>query len=296
MLPKSPRELTKPFALLALGAAFLTSCATEPGQPWGALALSTKVQLHVPADRLVPGGWVRTAAGYAMRLDRVEIDVREVAVRVQTSTASSGIFDPANPPARYSLCHNGHCHRDDGALIDYADIEAELLAAAGQTAAPAGVVLALADQATATTQGSEVPLPQCSATERCALPRGDLATATVRVASLHVVGVVRDLDADRLQGRELPLDLLVDLGADASPMGVSAQLSGSLDNGEPAGVDLDLRLVVQPLWLDGTDVGAVVGQQAELTTAALDESMPQLRERFRSAAELRADVRRVHPK
>jgi len=296
MLPILRRHLTQQAVLFALGTVLLTSCATEQGQPWGALALSTKVQLHVPADRLVPGGWVRTAAGYAMRLDRVEVDVREVAVRVQTSSGGSGVFDPANPPANYSLCHNGHCHRDDGALVDYADIEAELLAAAGKSAAPAGVVLALAEQTTATTQGGEVSLPQCSASERCALPRGELATATVRVAALRVVGAVRDLDADRLQGRELALDLHVDLGAEASPMGVSAPLSGSLDNGEPAGVNLALRLVVQPLWLDGTDVAAVVGQQAELNTAALAEFMPQLREQFRSAAELRADVRRVVPK
>lgn len=269
------------------------ACATEPGQPWGALALEARTELHVPADRLVQGGWVRTAAGYGLRLDSVQIDVREVAVRVRTSTGGSGGFDPAKPPTGYSLCHNGHCHRDDGALIDYAEIEADLLASTGATPAASGVVLALAESPLATAQGGEVALPACGADERCALPRGQLATATVRVASLRVSGAVRDLDANRLAGQDVGLDLTIDLGGDAAPAGISAQLAGTLGNGSPAGVNLLLRLVVEPLWLDAVDVASAVGDDGVLKSSDLANQIDDLRERARSSTSLLTTVLRV---
>jgi hypothetical protein len=276
--------------------AFVTcSCANEPGQPWGAAELSLTVQLEVPPDRQLANGGIRTAAGYALYLQEVALEVREVSLLVRPTGSTSSVFDPAKPPANYSLCHNGHCHRDDGALVDYADIEAELLAASGAKAATPGVTLALAETATMTASSAVVPLPACSAKDPCDLPRGTLQTARVRVAALRLVGVVKDADGlGRLPAQGITLELEIPLQVGDQLLGAAASLAGPLDNGQPAGVRARLRLSLSPTWLDGADVAALANGKPALVSQDLQAQLADIQERFRSDTTLAVQLDRFY--
>lgn len=273
-----------------------SGCATEPGQPWGAAELSLTVQLDVPADRQLAGGGIRTAAGYALYLQEVALEVREVSLLVRPAGSTSSVFDPADPPARYSLCHNGHCHRDDGALIEYADIEAELLAASGVQAATPGVTLALAETVTLTSGAVAVMLPGCTAQDRCDLPRGNLQTARTRIASLRLRGTVQDADGqNRLPAAGVPLDVAIPLQVSDQLLGASASVAGLLDNGEPAGVRAGLHLTLVPTWLDGADVAELIGANLRLDTSDLTGLLADIQERFRSDTSLQVSIQRFAP-
>lgn len=277
-------------------AAISGGCATEPGQPWGAAELTVTVQMDVPLDRQLANGGIRTAAGYALYLQEVALDVREVSLLVRPAGSTSSVFDPANPPARYSLCHNGHCHRDDGALIDYADIEAELLAATGAKVATPGLTLALAETVTITGGVVAVSLPGCTVQDRCELPRGQLQTARVRVAALRLWGTIQDADGQgRLPAQGATLQVTIPLSVADQGLGAAASLSGALDNGEKAGVRARLLLTLVPTWLDGADLGALTGPDLVLDNQDLAGLWPDIQERFRNDSKLDVQLERFDP-
>ncbi|RAL25332.1 hypothetical protein DL240_03735 [Lujinxingia litoralis] len=99
----------KKLCLLAIAAAALSlpACAFTDGSPWGRVLATLELS--------PPSGATLSEVGISsVRLIR-EVD----------GQAGSADFDPANPPPGYSLCHNGHCHSDDGRLVDYASIASE---------------------------------------------------------------------------------------------------------------------------------------------------------------------------
>ncbi|MNS53348.1 hypothetical protein D3C72_861010 [compost metagenome] len=104
--------------------------------------------------------------------------------------AGSATFDPANPPPGYSLCHGGHCHRDDGALVDYADIPV------GTGAAPASkrlMVLTPTSRVAFVPLGGEAVLNSfnCRGVDgACAFDQGTADSATLYVEALQAYGQV----------------------------------------------------------------------------------------------------------
>lgn len=89
---------------LALLPALLAGCVWGPGEPFVELV---QVDLQVEVDG--------------------DADARVTGARLLLQSLQGGVsFDPADPPEGYSLCHNGHCHKDDGTLPTYEQIEAEL--------------------------------------------------------------------------------------------------------------------------------------------------------------------------
>jgi len=90
--------------LPALLPGLLCGCVWGPGEPFVELV---QVELQVEVD----GGGAAAARGARLALQALEGGVS---------------FDPADPPEGYGLCHNGHCHKDDGTLPTYEQIEAEL--------------------------------------------------------------------------------------------------------------------------------------------------------------------------
>ncbi len=108
----------------------LAACTTGPGAPFATLeGAELALDLHPTEARdlgdrtLTNEGWEIEVHGIELAIASIHVDDLQGAVGVE--------FDPANPPAGYSLCHGGHCHADSGALVAYAEIEAEL---AGGTA------------------------------------------------------------------------------------------------------------------------------------------------------------------
>ena len=112
----------------------LAGCAFGPGDPFAVLSPEVDARWTVPDERVRPDGFALLASNYEVRLTRAELTVERAALRSLSAgggASSGGSFDPANPPAGYSLCHGGHCHRDDGALVPYAEVEAAMSGGGG---------------------------------------------------------------------------------------------------------------------------------------------------------------------
>jgi hypothetical protein len=171
-------------------------------------------------------------------------------------------FDPANPPPGYSLCHNGHCHSDEGALVDYEAIEAELSG----------------DDATRRTalqlEGAEVDLlagePLALAcVGDCSLGMGHIARIRIGVHELHLAGKVRDgLAEPRFEG-DMDIGADVDLAeGGAGVLEVTVDLP--IDDEHEPEIHIDLSLTMSAgLFDDAIDDGGML--DAAAVSAALGE-------------------------
>ncbi|MFH1812483.1 MAG: hypothetical protein ABIJ09_27370 [Pseudomonadota bacterium] len=116
--------------LLALLAGLVGSSCTLLGDGAGWATVDAQVHAAIAPD--VAHQSVRadlvTDQGFEIVLDHMFLHVAGVALLAPALAASEGTatFDPASPPPGYTLCHGGHCHRADGALETYAEIEAKL--------------------------------------------------------------------------------------------------------------------------------------------------------------------------
>ena len=112
-------------SVVALGA---SSCAFDDGDPWARASFELSLGFEPGAARLDDEGRLVTPGDWAIALETPIAHVDSVTLTM-AGEAGTLSFDPAEPPPGYSLCHNGHCHADDGRLVDYEDIELELATA-----------------------------------------------------------------------------------------------------------------------------------------------------------------------
>lgn len=98
-------------------------CGLKSGQGW------TEIETHMTVSwdaqgRFQSDNFLKTAKNYRIDIENFGLYIANLTY--ETSSANlSNIFDPANPPPGYSLCHNGHCHADSGELVDYETIMLE---------------------------------------------------------------------------------------------------------------------------------------------------------------------------
>lgn len=243
--------------IIAAALAAAPACAWTDGSPFAEVDIRLAVAFD-GAGREVAGdaGWYRLNTNYQVRIDALELELD--ALTLLDSGGGAAAFDPANPPPGYSLCHNGHCHHDDGRLVSYDEIIAELAEGGGATAAlavPIGTVDALA--------GVERAL--CD--PPCALGLADVGLATVTVSALTIEGTVRDAPGGpgRLDG-EQPFAIAL-----AEPVTLSGALSLPADRTHDPDVRLDVRLAPGPALLDDSDWAA-----AEPPAPAAQENLEAL--------------------
>lgn len=161
------------------------SCAFDAGGPFASVSGSLDVALVVPADRDAGDGWMKLDTSYQVRLTRATIELGPV--ELIAAGAAGVTFDPADPPPGYSLCHNGHCHADDGSLVSYADVAARLAGGSGAT-----VALAFDAPGTVDLLGGARGLTLTCGQPRCDLPEGEVALVRVGVTRVVLEGAVRD--------------------------------------------------------------------------------------------------------
>lgn len=187
--------------VLVLG---LNACTIDDGNPWGEASFELKAQF----DRANRGeDRLRTSKDFEVQLDSVELEISTVSIGLGQGEVTG--FDPANPPEGYSLCHNGHCHAADGRLVDYEDIAAEI--SGGQVGAE---LIGAVDRSISALDAEPIPV-DCGP---CELERASFRTATIRVESLAMTGIVTDLRAEkriedntRFEVRSEPFELSVPL-------------------------------------------------------------------------------------
>lgn len=242
----------------------LSGCALDAGESFATLEPTVKAAYTPVASRDAGNGFQQLASDYQLRLDAASLGLSHVELLSAASSSGSSngggtgeTFDPANPPPGYTLCHGGHCHRDDGALVSYEDIQAELNGGGG--GATSTLVAALHVDAELDLLASQTLTPECE--PDCELSKGTLSSAHWDVTALRLQGAVRDNRATpRFQGeRPFRIDLAVEGGEeeDVEPL---AELSGALDvpadrEHEPR-VKLALALSVAPTVFDALDWAA----------------------------------------
>lgn len=223
----------------------LSGCAFGDGQPWGMAELSLEAVFAPGEERLDDQGRLVTSADFAIDIERVAVRFDAVTVRMGERTTDLS-FDPASPPPGYTLCHGGHCHHEDGRLVDYTDVERELFGAGA-----GGFTLVQAVDSGAvelTSEPTDIPLGPCS-TDACALQRGTLAVIEVRLGELRVAGTAYDrTDRNRVPEEGLPFDLPFPLSSV-----VAETLEGTIDNGEPVGFSARASFELTPKLFDDVD-------------------------------------------
>ena len=190
-------------------------------------------------------------------------------------------LDPAKPPAGYSLCHGGHCHADDGRLVDYAEVQTELLGKTqGNTAIdlPLLATMAISQANTAAQQ-----------TGTAAMPLGNLASLQLSWRGLRLHGKVWDArpGSPRLPADGVALTLL--LPADS----VSVLLDGHTGPHQPlrwhTAIDLDLPAS----WLDSFDPAPLAKDATVLDLTPDHPAVPVLNEALHG--HVRASLSVGHP-
>lgn len=249
------------FALVAA-----VGCTFDDGEPWGEAHPSLAVRFDVPESRRTADGALRTANDYALTISALDLSLGSLSLGFSEDTDAPAGFDPAAPPAGFTLCHNGHCHGPGGKLFSYAEVAA--VAGGGGAGGPgADAIVAdvdAPDGVPLTAETRDVPLSGCP----CDVPRGRLTGAAVAVTGLRVRATVRDLRATpRLASTETAVDVFIPLDTT-----LQAPLSARIDRDEPVTVAVDALLVVTPHVLDALDFA-----QPAISAEVADETGDRLR-------------------
>jgi hypothetical protein len=217
---------------LVAGSALIAGCAWDAGEPFATVSARIEARLEVPAGRDLGDGWQMLASNYQIAIDTLVVEAGTIALG--DASDGPGVFDPANPPPGYSLCHNGHCHAEDGSLVPYEDITAGL--GPGQVTTVALLPVGALDLAA----GAERDL---DCTPSCDLPRANIVVAELDVTRVQASGRVRDgASPPRFAGeRTWALDLSF---AAEEPLVLSSPLDLPADRAHDPDVTLDLTLAL----------------------------------------------------
>lgn len=182
---KRPRDFANAMHLVAsiawlAAASLFAGCTLSSGHPWGSLDVNADASWTPASVRLDALGRLLTSQDYAIDVDSAVVTFDALEYQLSENENSIMSFDPANPPAGYSLCHGGHCHNDNGALVSYSDIQNELdgvpssFVVRSQDISPVGMEL--------WQQSPKLHAKVCS--DDCMFPRGVLTRVAVRAASM----------------------------------------------------------------------------------------------------------------
>ena len=238
----------------------LGGCAFSDGEPWGEVRFALTAALD-ESGRAVDGGY-ETSNDYVVRVESFEIEFQDVSVSAASAAAAD--FDPADPPAGYSLCHNGHCHSDDGQLVDYDEIAIELAGASsegGTTLQAIATVVALSEEELA------LPLGVCS--NACRLERVRLGLVSLRATGVSLRLHVTDRrlgDAQRIPDEGVTIELSSD-----DLLEWSSPLSERVDGRADPLIELAVDFRVPVTVFDGLDWSADEAPP-ELFTNLLDDA------------------------
>jgi hypothetical protein len=276
--------------LLLIGALLGSGCTLSAGDWFVNLRPSFEAQYAFRADRDVGDGWQKLNTLFEIRAVRAEVTVRDVELHDLGSGAAGNTFDPAHPPPGYSLCHNGHCHRDDGALVPYEEIAAEITG--GGSAAQILVRLPVGE--------ADLLAPArrtLSCMPGCGLPEANIQRARATVTQLAFEGLVRDGRSPVRLAGELPWrwEAVLAAGSGLEPIALDCAAELPADNAHPPDVRLDLTLELGARVFDdvewaslSADAG-VIDFSAAVNAAARDLLLENVAEGELSAAIQRTD-------
>jgi hypothetical protein len=189
----------------------------------------------------------------AVTLERLTLEVESVGFDALAPSGGGGTFDPAHPPPGYTLCHGGHCHAEDGRLVPYADVEAELAGGGGGFSR----IVTLGTDSTfdlldPARRGLSDAVPSNE------LPRTSLRQVVVRARSIEVAGVA---EAETLPE---PRELYVAL---TGTFEVTSAFDLTIGDDGLGAIALDSTLVLDGTLLDGVDFASLPDEELATTSA-----------------------------
>ena len=246
-------------SLALLPALLLAGCAFEPGGPFATVEPSLEARYAELPGRDAGERFQRLSSDYQVKLTRAELRLDAVGLLQGAGGAAS--FDPASPPPGYGLCHGGHCHRDDGALVSYEEIEAELAGgAAGLTTA---LVLPVGERDLLA--GGRGAL---SCEPACELGLGTVRRIEAHASRLVLEGVVRD---GRAEARIAETRFRLEAALAPSAEGViGAAIELPIDRDSPPGIRLALTLELTARLFDEVDWAALQALEAGIDLTATE--------------------------
>lgn len=238
----------------------LTACTFTPGQGFGELRGATLTTAFTPgAARDLGGGAFLTNQAQQVRVDRFELELGDVSL-LELQGGGAVSFDPANPPPGYSLCHGGHCHADDGSLVDYSEIEAELAGDSAEWVALATWAFAeVVDLRTSTPWTLPEPAPSRL------LGRGEATRLELAAGAVRLEGLASGTTPD---GEDWTTPVEVDLPL---PAAFGAGIELVFDRGYDPGITLDLGLLPDATFFDDLDLHALAGEESALRLDAVED-------------------------
>ncbi len=247
-------------ALCACG----TGCAFDAGTPFGTVTATLSGAYELRDDRDRGDGFQKLTSELEVRLSALVL-VADAVELVDLWGVDAVTFDPSNPPPGYGLCHNGHCHRDDGALVDYEDIAAELGGATGSSTTRLTLLAGELDVLT----GAVLTL---ACVDACTLGRGHVGRVRLGVSELSLEGEVRDgLATPRFDG-VLPLAATVSLAAEGAGGVLEAAVDLPLDDDHEPQITVALTLTASAALLDDA-----IGDDGALSEEALRAAFAEQR-------------------
>jgi hypothetical protein len=280
--------------LLLLPLLLSTGCALDAGESFAVLQPSLRAAYTSPTSRDVGGDYQRLPSEFEVRLTTARMHLERIALLGSAGDRAPATFDPANPPPGYTVCHNGHCDREDGSEATYEEVEAELAGGGG------------AASTVATLPVGEVDLldPETLALEcqpDCELPSTNVISGRWTVTALQLEGTVRDsLATPRFAGeRAFRLELTPSEDHDGhdheEPVAV---LTGGLDipsdRAHAPRVVLDLALEMNSEIFDPLDWAAATTEPDGTVDLNHQDNTEMLTELLEKLAELapQAEVKR----
>ena len=228
--------------LVSLCVLVMGGCAWGPGQGFAVVEPTVRASYSISADREAGDGYARLASDYQVRMTTASLQLSGIAL-LASSGESSG-FDPAHPPEGYSLCHGGHCHRADGALVPYEQVAAELSGGSGASA-----VVTLSVPESFDLLSSQSHPATCS--PECALPEARISQGRWSLTSMVLKGSVRDGKLARFTGeRNFELTLAT---TDATQVAVLGPVDLLSDRTEVPETKVDLELPLTAAFWDAVD-------------------------------------------
>jgi hypothetical protein len=238
------------FSLLAL-LPLVFGCAFDAGHGFATVeAASLEGRFEPGPARRIEGGFL-TDLGYAVALEQLTLEVDELGLDSLTTAGAGGTFDPAHPPPGYTLCHGGHCHADDGSLVSYAEVEAEIAGGGGFSRVvtfDSGKTADLLDPESQSLGDGD--------------PSNELAQTTFRrvVVAVERFELRGEVSYDELEPRELHVAL-------AGGLDLDAPFDLVIDEKGLGPIVLDATLVLDGTLLDGVDFAALADDELETTSA-----------------------------
>lgn len=238
----------------ALTGLVLAGCAWGPGTGFASLEHSeVTAAWPLGTGRQDEAGRLKTDNGYRLAVSEGQVRVYLGTVSLLAPAAAGGTgtgatFDPAHPPAGYTLCHSGHCHRTDGALVSYEDVQAQL-AGGGGAAAPKQVLgLTPSTAVLFVPVGGEATSNSffCSTTS-CMIDQGTIARADLAVSRVQAYGSAEAGPGLPVLGAA-PLEWELDLPTDA--LSYDARAAATIDRTSPYALGFSGRLAISDRLFD----------------------------------------------